>query len=149
MRVDSSRKAYLCFQKSIAQDVEEFWIAGLGPQLDLIESKLLFRGTADRCLIHPRDIIKTLCLQNATTFVAAHNHPSGHLKPSTQDIQITKQIFHLSQLLEIPLSDHLIIGKGYYFSFADSGYLSRFSKDASAKKSLCRCADSADRFSFK
>ena len=138
MRIDSSRKAYLCFQKSMAKEVEEFWIAGLGPQLDLIECKLLFRGTADRCLIHPRDIIKTVCLQNATSFIVAHNHPSGHLNPSVQDVQITKQILQLSRLLEIPLNDHLIVGQSHYFSFADSGYLARYANFRSMKKSFCR-----------
>jgi DNA repair protein RadC len=133
MKIDSSRKAYLCFQKSFATDIEEFWIASLGPQLELLEKRLLFRGTADRCLIHPRDMVRAICLQNATSFVVAHNHPSGNLRPSRPDIHITKKIFTLSRLLEIPMNDHLIVGKDQYFSFADSGYLGRFSNN----KSLC------------
>ncbi len=134
MKINSSQKAYFCFQKSFALDVEEFWIASLGPQLDLLETKLLFRGTADHCLIHPRDIVKALCLQNASSFVVAHNHPSGNIKPSREDIQVTKKIFRLGRLIEISLNDHLIVGAGKYFSFADSGYLRRFSEN----KSLCQ-----------
>jgi DNA repair protein RadC len=127
MQLDSSLKAQDFFKKHIATDVEEFWIAALNSNLNVIEKKLLFRGTANSCLIHPRDIIRFVCLQNATSFVIAHNHPSGDPRPSTHDIAITKRIFHLSRILEIPLMDHIIISDSKYFSFADNGLLYKFS----------------------
>ncbi len=107
-------------------DVEEVWVAALTSQLHIIEKKLVFRGTVDSCLFHPREIVRFLCLCNASSFVMAHNHPSGNPKPSTSDIKLTKKIFELSKLIEIPLNDHLIIAGSKYFSFADSGALYRF-----------------------
>ena len=126
MQIDSSQKAFTCLQKWVAEDVEEFWVLALNTKLDLIERKLLFRGTANSCLIHPRDLVRFVCSANAVSFVIAHNHPSGDPRPSAYDIQITKKIFHLGRLLEIPLNDHLILAREAYFSFADSGHFQRF-----------------------
>ena len=126
MRIDSSLKAYHSVQKWMASDVEEFWAVALNPDLQMIEKKLLFRGTVDSCPVHPRDLIRFLCLQNASSFVIAHNHPSGNLKPSSEDIQITKRLYLLTRILEIRMIDHVIVGPDSYFSFADSGWLTKF-----------------------
>lgn len=128
MRLDSSQKAALCFQKWIDPHVEELWIAALNSNLDIIEKKLLFRGTVNSCLIHPRDILRFISVQNSSSFLVAHNHPSGDPSPSRMDVHITKRIFHLGRLVEIPLNDHLILSKNAYFSFADSGMLAKFAR---------------------
>jgi len=125
MLINSSQKAFACLEKAIANDVEEFWVLALNSSLTLLEKKLLFRGTANSCLVHPRDLIKFVCAQNATSFVIAHNHPSGDPRPSTYDVEITKKFFHLSRLIEIPMNDHLILGKNSYYSFADKGQLAK------------------------
>lgn len=126
MKLDSSLKSYAVFSKWMSVDVEEVWVAALTSQLHIIEKKLVFRGTVDSCLFHPREILRFLCLCNASSFVMAHNHPSGNPKPSNSDIKLTKKIFELSKLIEIPLNDHLIVAGPKYFSFADSGALYRF-----------------------
>lgn len=126
MKLDSSLKSYTLFSKWMGVDVEEVWVAALNSQLSIIEKKLIFKGTVDSCLFHPREIIRFLCLYNASSFVVAHNHPGGNPKPSSSDIKLTKKIFELSKLIEIPLNDHLIIAGPKYFSFADSGALYRF-----------------------
>lgn len=125
MKLDSSLKGYAFFSRWMDEDVEEVWVAALDSQLQIIDKKLIFRGTVNSCLFHPREIIRFLCLQNASSFVMAHNHPSGNPKPSNPDIKMTKKIFELSKLLEIPIQDHLIIAGEKYFSFADSGALYR------------------------
>lgn len=128
MRVDSSLKAYTVLEKWMDTEVEEFWVLALNSDLKLIEKKLLFRGTVDRCLIHPRDVIRFLCAQNATSFVIAHNHPSGDSRPSIYDIEITKRLFYLSRLTEIQMNDHLILTKTNYYSFADNGKIEKLRK---------------------
>lgn len=105
--------------------VEEFWVIALNSNLEIIEKKLLFRGTVDRCLIHPRDLIRFLCSQNASAFIIAHNHPSGDPRPSKEDLAVTKKLVMLAMLIEIPMKDHLILSKKGYFSFADTGILAR------------------------
>lgn len=126
--MNSSHNAYKIFQKCIDYTVEEFWVAALNSNLEIIDKKLLFKGTVDRCLIHPRDMIRFLCSQNAAAFVMAHNHPSGDPRPSKQDLEVTKRFYMLSQLVEIPMKDHLILTKERYFSFADTGILARFAE---------------------
>lgn len=125
MKLDSSLKSYALFSRWMSNDVEEVWVAALDCQLQIIEKKMIFRGTVDSCHFHPREIIRFLCLQNASSFIMAHNHPSGNPKPSNPDIKLTKKIFELSKLLEIPIQDHLIVAGKKYFSFADSGALYR------------------------
>lgn len=126
MLINSSQKAFACLEKVVSKEVEEFWILALNSNLGLIEKKLLFRGTANACLVHPRDIIKFICCQNATSFVIAHNHPSGDPRPSSFDQQITKKVFQISRLMEIPMNDHLILGSEKYYSFADRGHLEKY-----------------------
>ena len=127
MILNSSQKAVTVFQKCLSQEVEEFWVAALNAGLQLIDRKLLFRGTVDQCAIHPRDIIRFVCEKNASAFIVCHNHPSGDTKPSPNDVRVTKNIYKISQLIEIPLSDHIILSREQYYSFADRGHLSKWS----------------------
>jgi len=133
MRINSSQQAHKIFEKIMAPDAEEFWVIALNSNLEILEKKLLFRGTVDRCLIHPRDIIRFLCSQNASSFIMAHNHPSGDPRPSKEDMNVTKKIVMLSMLVEIPMKDHLILSMQSYFSFADTGLLSRFFQQRSLR----------------
>lgn len=134
MRLTSSRNAFAFFQKKFSADVEEFRIVALDPGLKPIEDQLLFRGTVDSCMIHPRDLIRFVCLKNATSFLVAHNHPSGEVRPSRSDIEITKRIVYLGCVLEIPLNDHLILAGESYFSFADQGLLRKYSNFKSSRQ---------------
>lgn len=122
MQINSSRKAYDILKKISQSEVEEFWIIALNSQLEMISKQMLFRGTVNACLIHPRDIVRSVCLSNSSSFIIAHNHPSGNPHPSVEDRIITRKLFKISQLIEISLQDHLIIGKDSYYSFADTGF---------------------------
>ena len=95
----------------------------LNSELQLLEHVMLFRGTAEYCLVHPRDLFRTLILTNASAFMMAHNHPSGNILPSHADLKITQRFQKLGQLMEIKLVDHLIVGSESFFSFADRGLL--------------------------
>jgi DNA repair protein RadC len=125
MIVNSSAKAHLLFQKRISFSAEEVWVTALNSRLDVIDIQLLFRGTIDFCPIHARDIFRFLCLANACTWIMAHNHPSGDPRPSRQDNQVTRRLWKLSQLMEIPLHDHLILSTAGYFSYADQGFFTK------------------------
>lgn len=71
--------------------------------------EMIFRGTVDWCHVHPRDIIRFLCESNASSFIVAHNHPSGETTPSRQDWSFTRRLVSCGDLIEIPLLDHLIV----------------------------------------
>jgi DNA repair protein RadC len=110
-------------------DIEEFWVASLNSDKEVNAAACLFRGTVDHCLFHPRDVFRFVCLNNSSAFVVAHGHPSGHVQPSREEILITQQLFQLSMILEIPMTDHLIVSRRRYFSFLENGLLSPTSKD--------------------
>jgi len=74
-------------------------------------------------LVDVRIVMQAALLCNATAMIVAHNHPSGNLKPSLADIQITSQIKEAGKILNISLLDHVILTSDSYFSFADEGLM--------------------------
>lgn len=120
----SSQVAFSVLENRFHHFQEEVWLLGLDSSLNLLTCSLIFRGTADVCLAHPRDLFRVLFDANCTQFIIAHNHPNGDAKPSIRDLKFTKQLVKMGSLLELPLTDHLILAKGEYYSFADAGKIS-------------------------
>lgn len=85
--------------------------------------KVISIGTLDSSVLNPREIFKDALSVNASSFVVLHNHPSGDPTPSLDDKTVTKRIKSSSELLGIPILDHIIIGDNRYFSFRESGLL--------------------------
>ena len=83
----------------------------------------LAKGGLTACVVDVRIILSVALKSLATGLILVHNHPSGNLKPSNEDIKITNRLKEACKLLEIMLLDHLIISKDNYFSFADEGIL--------------------------
>jgi len=98
------------------QSQEHFAVVMLGVKNRLLATQVLTIGTATETLVHPREIFKEVIKQGATRLIVAHNHPSGGLDPSPEDIQLTEVLLKSAQLLQIPLLDHLILGQGNYAS---------------------------------
>ena len=80
-------------------------------------------GTATAALAHPREVFRPAIVGGATAIICAHNHPSGNLKPSEADRQLTNKLTQAGKSLDISVLDHLIIIADEYFSFADEGLL--------------------------
>ena len=96
---------------------ELFYVIYLDNQKKYIDKKLLFKGTVNYSLVHPREIFKWAYLMSASYIICIHNHPSGNSSPSGNDIELTKRIKDIGILHGINLIDHIIIGKGNYYSF--------------------------------
>ena len=96
---------------------EYFYCLYLDNKNKLIERKLLFMGTVNRSIVHPREIFKEAYLTSASGIVCLHNHPSGDVTPSKEDIYLTKSLIDIGKLQGINILDHLIIGKDNYYSF--------------------------------
>lgn len=107
-------------------EVEEFWGVALNPLCRVITAKMLFRGTVDACLIHPRDVFRFGLLHNATSILVGHNHPSGSSYPSAEDIMITQNLRRAGEILQIPLVDHIIVTAQGHYSFANLWKGSKF-----------------------
>ena len=128
IEVSTSLQAYECLRAQFNPYAEEVWVLALNAHLGLIQKEMVFRGTVDHCLLHPRDILRILVLCNASSFVLAHNHPSNQTLPSDQDLVITRKVHHLAALLQVPLNDHIIFTMEGYFSMADQGYFEKWRK---------------------
>ena len=118
----NSRQAYDFVHGKFSLSQEEFWAVALNSELHVIAAEMIFRGTVDSCPLHPRELFRFLFLQQASSFLVAHNHPTGYSLPSRADLTATRQLWKLSRLIQIPLNDHLILGRDGYASLADRGF---------------------------
>ncbi len=98
------------------QPQERFAVLLLDVKNRLIGTKVITIGTATETLAHPRDIFREVIRQGANRVIISHNHPSGNVEPSPEDIVLTKQLLAGAQLLAIPILDHLILGNGNFQS---------------------------------
>lgn len=103
--------------------VEEFHVAVLDAQHRLDRDILITRGILNSSLVHPREVFREAIAERAAAIVLVHNHPSGDPTPSADDRSITAQLVAAGKLLDIPVADHLIIGRGRYLSFSEAGLL--------------------------
>lgn len=100
---------------------EYFYCLYVNQRKELIERKLLFMGTLNRSVVHPREVFKNAYLCSASGIICVHNHPSGNVNPSREDIRLTNSLVELGQVNGIPIIDHIIIGDNDYYSFYEDG----------------------------
>lgn len=102
-------------------DVEEFWVLLLNQHYRLIKKVRISHGGITETAVDIRIIMKEAVLANTTILAVCHNHPSGNLKPSRQDDELTKSIKQACELMHIHFLDHVIITDGQYYSYQESG----------------------------
>lgn len=125
MKITTPKEAFRFFKPRLRSEVEEFWAAALNADKNVTAAACLFRGTVDQCPFHPRDVFRFAVLHNASSLVVAHNHPSGSVRPSCEDVELTGRLMTSARLMQIPVVDHLILGRGSrYYSFLEAGRLS-------------------------
>jgi len=107
------------------ETAEVFWILSLNAQHKLIGNapEAVTRGILNSSLVHPREVFIHAIVARAAAVVLCHNHPSGDPTPSGDDRSVTEQLVAAGKLLDIPVLDHVIIGRGRYTSFAEVGLL--------------------------
>ncbi|PSN18076.1 hypothetical protein C7271_14410 [filamentous cyanobacterium CCP5] len=98
------------------QSQERFAVLMLDIKHRLLGMKVITIGTATETLAPPRDIFREVIRHGAVRCIVAHNHPSGSLDPSPEDLTLTRQLIQGARLLDVPVLDHLIIGNGDYRS---------------------------------
>ena len=102
---------------------ENLIVIFLDNKIRMINYKIVFIGTVNMSISHPREVFKEAISNSAVYIILVHNHPSGDSSPSISDIKFTNQIYKTGNVVGIPLLDHIIIGKGNYYSFYDNGDL--------------------------
>ncbi len=124
-RMSSSREAADYFMPRLAGlEVEQFRCAMLDTRNRLIREVTVATGTVNACFIHPREVFRPAITESSCAVILVHNHPSGDLRPSEEDVALTRRVVEAGTLLGIRVLDHLIVGLGNYFSFLDAGLLS-------------------------
>ena len=122
--IASSRDAYHVFEP-VLSDIhhEEFWILLLKRNNAIIKRQKVSQGGVHGTVVDPKIIFKHAIESLASSIVLCHNHPSGNVNPSPQDVELTRKIVYGGKVIEIAVLDHIIVGEKKFFSFSDEGIM--------------------------
>jgi DNA repair protein RadC len=125
-----------CFSVSSPKEVRDYCIKMLGNKPEewfivlnvnqknnVMSYSVVAIGTLNETLVHPREIFRNAILSNAASIICCHNHPSGSVRPSDDDIKTTKRLEEVSKIIGISLLDHVIVGDNEFLSMKEMGYL--------------------------
>lgn len=122
--ISCSRDGYNIMRRHLMDlNHEEFWLMLIGRGSKVIAKELVSKGGLSGTVADPKIIFHMALQHQASAIIMVHNHPSGNLKPSREDLVLTKKIADAGRLLDINVLDHLIITDGGYFSFGDEGLM--------------------------
>lgn len=107
----------------IDKDHEEVWLVMLNQAGKVVHHEMVSTGGMTGAVVDPKIVIRLALAHSATRIILVHNHPSGSARPSQQDILLTQKIKHAAKLLDLQLTDHVIIARDRYYSFLDEGTL--------------------------
>jgi len=123
-KITGSRDAFELFYSVMGdQPYEEFWVILLNKANKVLRKCCISEGGVSGTVVDPKKIYKIALDHHASSIILGHNHPSGNIQPSDADKKITKKIRDAGIMLDVDVLDHLIIGDGRYYSFADDGAL--------------------------
>lgn len=122
-RITEPEEALPYFQELRDKKQEHFAMLTLNGAGEVIQFRIITVGLLDSSQVHPREVFAEAIADRAAAIIVGHNHPSGQLKPSPEDIAITRQLVEAGRLLGIELRDHLIVSKHSWLSLHREGYL--------------------------
>jgi len=120
-KISSAKDVYNELIEYTTKNQEYFIMLTLDGAGHLINKRVVFKGTLNQSLVHPREVFADAIADRSASIIIAHNHPSGNLEPSDSDIKITKRLSEVADIVGIDLVDHIIISKNGYFSFRQEG----------------------------
>lgn len=132
--ISSSEDIYAVMQRILMRenrtdrDREHFWTVSLDNAHKILNIELVSMGSVTRTLVEPMEVFSIPLQKRAVKLVLIHNHPSGTLKPSEADKDVTDRLIQVGRIMQVPVLDHLIITEKTYYSFADSGLLDELQK---------------------
>ena len=122
-RITSAKEVYEELKEFSRKNQEHFLSITLDGASHIINTRIVFIGTLNQSMVHPREVFADAIADRAAGIIIAHNHPSGTLEASRADIQITQRLKEVSKLVGIELLDHVILSKHGFYSFSDEGLL--------------------------
>jgi len=112
---------YYLVKEELENELQEnFMVIYLDTKYNILFKKVLFVGTVNKSKVTARDVFREAVKNNATYMILAHNHPAGTIKPSIEDINLTKELIKLGKMMDIEVIDHVIIGNNRYYSLRES-----------------------------
>lgn len=119
--MSTSREVFERCKDYQSSDREMLLALYLNPRNNLLHVEVHSVGTVDTTSVYPREIVRMALVKSASAVILVHNHPSGDPEPTVCDKQITKAVYFACRLLDIKVLDHIILGSGTFYSFADHG----------------------------
>ena len=102
---------------------EHFVVLGLNTKNEILYRETIFVGTLNSSVVHPREVFKSLIRRSCASAIVSHNHPSGDVSPSQEDVHVTKRLHEAGKTIGIEVLDHIIVGHERYVSLKEKGYL--------------------------
>jgi len=115
-------------ENKIGRNKEHFWIIGLSQINKILYVELVSLGTISATIVEPMEVFSIALQKRTVQIILVHNHPSGELKPSPADQELTDRLLQVGKFLTIPVIDHLIISEKNYYSFADNELLEKLNE---------------------
>ena len=121
-KISCAEDVFNLFHERLKDEKQEnFYVLMLNTQHYIIGEQLISKGILNASLIHPREIFKLAIKESSNAIILIHNHPSGDHTPSQEDEEITEKLLEAGELLDIKVSDHVIVGKDDYWSWKEKG----------------------------
>ena len=121
--VRSPADAYKSLERYKNKRNEHFFVVTLDGAHAVIAVRIVSIGLLNRTVVHPREVFIHAIRDNSAAVICVHNHPSANTTPSPEDKKFTSELAAAGKLLGIRVLDHIIVGDGSYFSFADEGLM--------------------------
>jgi len=119
-RVSSAKDIFNLYHERLKDEKQEnFIVLMLDSKNNIITEEMVFKGTLDSALVHPREIFKTAIRNSSSKIILIHNHPSGNPEPSKEDIEITEKLTEAGNQIGIKVLDHIIIGNDKWWGWKD------------------------------
>jgi DNA repair protein RadC len=122
-RITHPESIYKLLSHMSDRQQECFFTISLNGAHEQIKTRLVSQGLVNRTIVHPREVFAAPITDRAAAICIAHNHPSGNLEPSNEDMDITKRLVEAGDILGIPVLDHIIFSKNGFYSFMEHGML--------------------------
>lgn len=126
-KVVSSQTAFDLLKRAYPSDrmdyKEFFYVMLLNRKNEVLGVSCIGEGATSGVVVNKKEVFQLMLRANASAVILSHNHPSGNLKPSMNDIELTKKLVEFSKLIDVQILDHLILTSESYFSFADEGMI--------------------------
>lgn len=123
-QVTSPQQAYQLVKDFIGDTDREYVVVmNLNTKNEPCSVEICSIGSINQAVVHPREIFKSAIVTNADKIILFHTHPSDSLKPSESDIDTTRSLIEASDIIQIPILDHIIVGSNDFFSFRNGGLM--------------------------